>query len=180
MPLRFGFNERKAVEALTFIADRWPRVTPFFVSKALFFAEKWHLNQYGRPIIADTFIAMPWGPVPSTVYDFIRGQLQFAGDPDAFQNAVKINTKGEHLELEARRKPNTELLSASDIECIEAAIQFCKLRSVHELSELTHHERAWREAPVNGAMDYEAFIDDKPNRDELIEEAREFAAYGVL
>jgi hypothetical protein len=30
-------------------------------------------------------------------------------------------------------------------------------------------------------MDYEAFIDgNKPNRDELIEEAREFAVYGAL
>lgn len=100
------------------------------------------------------------GPVASTVCDFIKGQVQFAGDPDTFLAVVKINTKGQHLELEARREPDTELLSTSDIECIEETIKFCKPRSVTELSELTHHEHAWRKAPVNGAMDYEAFIDD--------------------
>jgi hypothetical protein len=31
----------------------------------------------------------------ATVYDFIKGQLQFAGDPDAFLAAVKISTKGQ-------------------------------------------------------------------------------------
>src|SRR5947209_299446 len=73
MVLRFGFNERKAIETLAYIAKRWPDITPFFASKVLFFAEKQHLNAYGRPIVADTFIAMPWGPVPSTVYDFVKG-----------------------------------------------------------------------------------------------------------
>jgi hypothetical protein len=36
------------------------------------------------------------------------------------------------------------------------------------------------EAPVNGAMDYEAMIDEGPERAALIEEVREFAVYGVL
>ena len=80
--MRFQFDEKKGVEALTYVASQWPGVTAFYASKVLFFAEKAHLNTYGRPIVADTFIAMPSGPVPSTLYDFIKGQLDQAGDPE--------------------------------------------------------------------------------------------------
>ena len=86
--LRFQFDEKKGVETLTYIASRWPGVTAFFAAKVLFFAEKSHLNRYSRPIEGDTFIAMPNGPVPSTIYDFIKGRLVQAGDPDAIVAAL--------------------------------------------------------------------------------------------
>jgi hypothetical protein len=35
-------------------------------------------------------------------------------------------------------------------------------------------ERAWRDAPANGP------IADNPNRETVLQDAREFAAYGVL
>jgi hypothetical protein len=73
------------------------------------------------------------------------------------------------------------VLSQSDVECLDEAIQFCKRRNFGTLSTLTHQERSWLEAPANGAMDYEAMIDDdNPARQEIIEEAKEFAVYGVL
>jgi hypothetical protein len=33
--LRFQFDEKKAVEALTYIASKWPGITAFFASKVL-------------------------------------------------------------------------------------------------------------------------------------------------
>jgi uncharacterized phage-associated protein len=101
--LRFQFNEKKGVEALTYIASRWPGVTAFFAAKTLFFAEKLHLNKYARPIVGDTFIAMPNGPVPSTLYDFIKGQLYEAGDPRRFGRRFRSNaTRSRELPLDAR------------------------------------------------------------------------------
>lgn len=177
-PLRFQFDETKGVEALTYIANRWPTVTVFFASKVLFFAEKMHLNRYARPIVADTFIAMPNGPVPSTLYDFIKGQLGMAGNPDAITEA--LNTTA-YPNLTAKRAANTDVLSPSDLECLEEAIAFCSGKQFTALSNLTHQERAWREAPQNGPMSYEAMIDaNNPYRDEVLEEAREFASFGVL
>lgn len=178
--LRFQFDERKGVEALTYIASRWPDVTAFFAAKILFFAEKYHLNRYARPIVADTFIAMPNGPVPSTLYDFIKGRLDNAGDPEAVTTAFTV-AQAPWPRVNALRDANTTILSESDIECLEEAIEFCRVRNFGTLSNLTHQERAWLEAPANGAMDYEAMIeDDNPSRDEIIEEAKEFAFYGVL
>jgi hypothetical protein len=56
----------------------------------------------------------------------------------------------------------------------------CRARTFTALSNLTHQERAYIEASANGPMDYGAMIDDdNPSREEILEEAREFAAYGV-
>jgi uncharacterized phage-associated protein len=178
MPLRFQFDERKGREALAYITSKWPGVTVFFASKALFFAEKAHLNRYGRPIVADTFIAMPNGPVPSTLYDFLKDGFGLAGDPEAFKAA--INTLN-YPRLEARREPEKDALTDSDIECLDEAIAFCRPRGFGHLSQITHQEKAWSQAPTNGPMDYEDFIDaDNPHRTAILEDARAFAAYGVM
>lgn len=178
--LRFPFDEKKAVEALTYIASKWPGVTPFFASKVIFFAEKYHLNRYGRPIVADTFIAMDNGPVPSSIYDFIQGKLGLAGDPEAITAALSIAHDG-YPRVTARRAADYDVLSPSDVECLDDSIAFCRHKSFGVLSGLTHQEPAWFNAPNNGAMDYAAMIDeDNPQRDAILEEAKEFAAYGVL
>lgn len=176
--LRFQFNESKGVEALAHIADKWAGITAFYASKVLFFAEKMHLNRYSRPIVGDTFIAMPNGPVPSTLYDFIKGKLEQAGDPDAIMSALLIE-RDPYPRIAAQRPANGEILSRSDVECLEEAIAFCRGRSFSSLSGLTHQERAWLDAPQNGPMDYAAMIDGD-EYDEILAEASEFAAYGVL
>lgn len=176
--LRFQFNESKGVEVLAYIASRWADITAFYASKVLFFAEKSHLNRYSRPIVGDTFIAMPNGPVPSTLYDFIKGKLDHAGDPEAVINALAIQRTPYPL-INARRPVNHELLSASDIECLEEAMAFCRGQSFGSLSNITHQERAWLDAPQNGPMNYADMIDDQ-DREDILAEAYEFAAYGVL
>jgi uncharacterized phage-associated protein len=179
--IKFQFDEKKGVEALTYIASVWPNITLFFASKVLFFAEKKHLNKYARPIVADTFIAMTNGPVPSTLYDFLKGKLAAAGDPEAILAAISVQKDDGYPRISARRPANLDVLSQSDIECLDAAIQYCRGERFDTLSHRTHQERAWKEAPENGAMDYEKFVDgDNPNREAILAEAREFAVYGVL
>lgn len=177
--LRFQFDEGKSLEALLYIATKWNDVTAFYASKVVFYAEKFHLNRYARPIIGDTFIAMPNGPVPSEIYNIIKGRLDQTGDPAAFENALNISTNS-YRRVRANRPANMNILSASDVECLDEAIAFCKARSFGTLSNLTHQEPSWSEAPANGPMAYETMIDaDNPKREAILAEAREFAAYGV-
>jgi len=178
--LRFQFNEKKGVEALSYVASKWPGGTAVFAAKVLFFAEKSHLNRYARPIVGDTFMAMPNGPVPSMLYDFIKGQLDQAGDPGAVMAALSIR-RDPYLSVPVQREPDLSVLSGSDVECLDEAIAFCRSRNSATLSNLTHRETAWSRAPANGPMDYEDMIDGVgEERETIVAEAREFAAYGVL
>jgi uncharacterized phage-associated protein len=182
MPLKFAFNEAKALEALAFIAREHPGFTPFYVSKVLFFAEKWHLNKFARPIIADTYIAMPRGPVPSTVKNYLDENWEWLPEPDGLEEAVKIDRSGRFPRLmPVEGHADNGLLSASDMACLRDAIKHCKDKSPDELSHLTHFEKAWKSAEANRAMDYADFIDDdNPHKGEILRIAKENAAYAIL
>ena len=125
-------------------------MTAFYASKILFFAEKLHLNRYGRPIVADTFIAMANGPVPSMIYDFIEGKLDQAGDPEAITKAIEIERGSKYAHIKALRPADGDALSPSDVECLDEAIGLCREHehSFKALSNRTHQERAYSEAPT--------------------------------
>ena len=173
--IRFNFNEAKAVEALVLIAQRSPGITPFFVAKILFFADRDHLRAYGRPVTGDTYIAMADGPVPSRVYDMIKDNLDLFGDPDAIVGAIRIDRNQRYSRIYACRDPDLDALSETDITALESSISFCKGKSFAELSNLTHLEPAWYQAPPDGTMDPELLVPE-----DMREEVRESAAYAIL
>jgi uncharacterized phage-associated protein len=173
---RFNFNETKTLEAVVFIARKWPEITPFFLAKTLFFADRNHLRAYGRPVTGDVYIAMADGPVPSHVYDMVKDNLDFFGNPAAIVQAIKVDRGNRrYSEITAARDPDLDALSETDIEELLAAIKFCRGKSFNELRSLTHQERAWAEAPANTEMNPELLVPD-----EMQEEVREHAAYAVL
>jgi uncharacterized phage-associated protein len=152
------------------VAQRWPGITPFFLAKVLFFADRDHLRSYGRPVTGDSYIAMADGPVPSRVYDMVKDNLDFFGDPEAIVAAIQINRNNVYPSVSARREPNLDLLSETDVAALEEAVRFCREKSFAELSSLTHQEPAWFQAAANGVMDPEL----------LVPEDIESAAYSVL
>jgi uncharacterized phage-associated protein len=182
LPIKFPFHEAKALEALTFIADRSPGLTPLYVAKILFYAEKMHLNQYGRPIVGDTYIAMPLGPVPSTIKNYIDHNWDWVEKPNGFDDTIIVERDNQGLaHLFAAREPRLDILSQTDADCIATAIEFCVAKTANELSALTHQEKAWHLADANQPMDYEMFIDDdNPHKDAVVDMAKEAASYGVL
>jgi uncharacterized phage-associated protein len=173
--IRFNFDESKAVETLVYVARAWPDITPFYLSKVLFFADRDHLREFGRPVTGDAYIAMANGPVPSRIYDIVKGELDFFGAPAAIDEALTIDQTGTYHKVRAKRDPNTDLLSETDVAALDGAIKFCRGKSFSELGNLTHQEPAWFKAEANAEMDLELLVPE-----EMREEVRETAAYAVL
>lgn len=173
--VRFQFNESKAVEALIFIAQRWPGITPFFLSKVLFFADRDHLREFGRPVLGDMYMAMNNGPVPSRVYDIIKGNLDFFGDPAAIKAALRVDRNAQYPQLFHQREPDTDQFSETDVAALEQSIAFCRGKSFSDLSNLTHQEEAWFSASRDAEMDLELLVPE-----DMRDEVREVAAYAVL
>jgi len=179
--LKFAVSSDKAVDALAFVASVEPGMTPKYVSKVMFYAEKWHLNRYGRPIFADTYIAMPQGPVPSTVKNFIDENWLRVEKPEKFDEKVRIEVSKGLRRLHVTGGPDLNRLSQSDQECLADAVKFCLALSPDELSSISHEEKSWLNADTNRPMDYVDFIDDdNPHRDQVIECAIEASRSVVL
>jgi hypothetical protein len=176
MPIRFAYNPRKANEALLYIASRWPEIDVFHASKVIFFAEEDHINVCGQPIIGDILKALPYGPAPQHSLNSINRQLN-ASAADIPFDVVEMPFKT----IVPKREPDLNLLSPSDIISLDRAIEMCRGSDFNSISRESHLRDAWRRAPKNGEMDYEELVRPAhPHREALLNDMREFAAYGVL
>lgn len=175
--LRLHVNEEKALETLVWIANAWSGVSPFCLSGVLFLAEKDHFNKYGRPIIADTYAAMPYGAVPLTVRSFVEGNYLFSSVVDKVAAAIEVDWAAGCPAVRPKRKPIMGVFSISDLACLGAAVQKCQSASLSAIAESVRKEKAWLNAPANGVMAYEDFVDDdNPHRTEILEQVSEMAA----
>jgi hypothetical protein len=185
MPTTYRTNHDKLLEALVLLAELAPGIDVFHAAKCLFYADKWHLNEYGRPVTGDVYVAMDQGPVPSSAYDMVKlNERRLDGEMlSRISEALQIT--GEHRNLTPRRPANRRLFSRTDIRCIERAVREIAPMEVGELWDMAHAEPAYVAAFREGAkpqpIDYADMIDlDCPDRAEVIEELRESAPYVAL
>lgn len=175
--IKYRANPTKIIEAIVFIADKCRDNSVYTVVKTLFYADKYHLQKYGRPVTGDTYIKMPYGPVPSMAYDILKFN-DFL--PPALLAQAHNSFSKEELKIIAERTPDLEVFSQTDIDCLSEALNKCADRGFNYLKEETHKEVAWIEASMNGELDFELIIDkDVPDREELIEYIKETAACAV-
>ena len=135
---------------------RGTRLTQYQVVKALFLADREHLNQFGRPITFDNYIAMKHGPVPSMAYDLLRQgatwqettiTLPWTRHPDP--------EGGGAFRFEAAAEAPPDALSDSDREALDDALTFVLKLTFGQLRRLTHEDvaylRAWGDGEHNAA-----------------------------
>ncbi|MCH4560322.1 Panacea domain-containing protein [Mesorhizobium jarvisii] len=175
--MKFTVDKRKAVEAIVYVASRMPGIGRFHASKALYFAEFEHLRNYGRPVFGDRYIAMDNGPVPSFAYDALKGTLG-PDDRVLVEGALSVEAQGTYPKYKAAREPNLTLLSRSDIECLDKAIDHVKGRSFGSISDETHEHTGWKKANLNAPIAVDDMLEGVSP--EIVESAEEFAAYGIL
>ena len=171
---RFEFQPEKALEAILYIARGLKPADFHSVSKTLYFADLWHLEHFGRLITGDGYVAMKHGPVPSGAYDIMKAAR--GGQPESrfaalVQNAFAVNNAYRIVPL---RSADTRLLSQSDIEALDHAIQRCDGMNFRQRTEATH-DAAWQSADENEFISLDAIVDMLPNK----EEVKEFLAVPV-
>jgi len=169
----FDFNAKKAIESVLYIIENGTQPTFHHVSKVLYFADKKHLERYGRFICGDSYIAMKNGPVPSGVYDLlkiVRGDLSpIFYPPQEFIDGIHqaIDILGRYSII-IRRKPDTDMFSDSDIECLNNSIKKYGNLSFSQLTELSH-DNAWKSADQNDLIEIDHIIAGFDNSAELSE-----------
>jgi len=134
-----------------YILTRMGKVGKHKLFKLLYFADKDHLRRFGRPITGDIYIAMINGPVPSRLYDYIKG---VAGKntipiPDDFLDELRKNIAFvEPYYVIALRKFNDDFLSPNQIKSLDYSIETYGNKSFDELTHISH-DQAWSSATRN-------------------------------
>jgi len=171
--MEFTLNKQKLIEAFVYIATKAQEVDKFHAGKILYLAEFNHLRKYGRPITGDTYIAMEYGPVPSCGYDMLKN---VAKGKD--RGVLTLIPDKKYDTFRAARDPDLSYLSKTDIEELDEAIKNWANESFGRISDETHKHKAWSNVAENEKISYEDMLDGVDA--EIIEEAREFSAYGIL
>lgn len=176
--IRYRTNVPKAVETIVWLANKKPGIDIYHVAKVLYYADKMHLNRYGRPILGDTYINMEFGQVPSAVRDLITESVPWINPDDLEEASKSLKAEGRRRELTALRQPKMDYFSQTDIECLLESLEKYGDLSFGDLVRLAHGEKSYIETEMNQPIDYALMVDDdNPDRDEILREISETAPY---
>lgn len=142
---RDEFDVNKAVAAIALLV-RETGATMYSVMKMLYLADKAHLEQHGRFITGDHYVAMEQGPVPSRAYNMIkhvRGEeIRNPGDEVAGRY---LHCDAQTYAITIKEMPDLDELSDSDVECLNEIAGIYR-RVGHWAVRDMAHDRAWKKA----------------------------------
>ena len=153
MPYQLTFDADKSLAATAYLAKQSGE-TMYTILKMVYLVDRLHLKRYGRTITGDKFIAMKEGATPSRIYDsmkFLRGERKKRNWlPDASKFLV-VDPKTHDVSV--IKMPALDVLSATDIECLDAVLKILRQKKrwhVHKLA----HDAAWKATTRNCRMDF--------------------------
>lgn len=139
------FDKNRIIQIVLYVLNKTDGIDYYHLFKILYFAERKHLAKWGCGILPDEFYALRWGPVPTVLYDAVKGKgelskslfkdIEFAGD-----DASNV--------LIAKKEANIKCLSKSMIEVLDASIAANAGLTFEELKNKSHDD-AWKQAYLN-------------------------------
>ena len=136
------FDKEKSLNALLYVANRVQRKDFHKIFKIIYFADRQHLADWGRPITGDTYIAMEAGPVPSRLYDMLKIVRGDSYLPD-MEGLSKYFQVENWMYVRPLQDADLNKLSASEQEAMSEAIEKYAALSYDEIKEKSH-DVAWR------------------------------------
>lgn len=166
----FEFNEDLAIETILYITNRVNSPTFHRISKIMYFADKIHLEKYGRFICGDNYVAMKHGPVPSGTYDILKA-VRFNLFPSIFPSIKEKVTEAfgvTNYTITPYRDADIDQFSDSDLECLDYAIEKYGDKTFGELTYLSHDD-AWNTTDENEFIDIEQIVATFSDASDLLE-----------
>lgn len=166
MKIGFNVNQRKSLEAVLYIAGKaGGEINIYSLLKAIFEADKIHLNKFARPVTGDAYIKMAYGTVPSTIYDFIKQNPLALGSLNLEKYPFEITGHN----LKSSRPFDDKYFSKSDLKALDEGFSVYGKLDFNEVKERNHKERCWIETELNAAIPFEKMIDNEDVLNELQE-----------
>jgi uncharacterized phage-associated protein len=144
----FQVDKEKTLNATLFILKSLGECDYHKVFKILYFADQFHLKNYGQPLTGDSYIAMPYGPVPSFLYDVFKasekGNSPFV-EALELSHLFIVKRDGKIPRVSANHPVDFDELSQSNLEVLKQSMEENQDLSFEVLVKKSHDE-AWEKA----------------------------------
>ncbi|HEX9828486.1 MAG TPA: Panacea domain-containing protein [Flavobacteriaceae bacterium] len=163
----FRFDSQKSLEVLLYIVTKLKKPGIYNTLKMLYFADLLHLEDYGRFICGDSYVAMKNGPVPSNSYDILKYVRGDGSNNFEFIGAEKaLSIEGN--EISAKRSPDCLIFSESEIECLDSTIKKYGHLTFGDLRKKSH-DKNFESANKNDFIEIEEIIKNTPKGKKLLD-----------
>jgi uncharacterized phage-associated protein len=174
--IHFRNNASKSLEVILWFAQKRPGIDFHAILKLLFFADKEHLNEYGRPIVGGAYNALPYGPVSQPTYDILKREplaMEVLGAGDG----LPFEVKGSYR-VHRTRDADLKKLSRSDVAVLEKIWGEYGHLDFDGLTEVSHRHPAYKNAEAEGRqrMLYEEFLEGDRAGPEFVSDLRSVAS----
>ncbi len=152
--IKFEFSLEKLIHAIAFFWQKGVHdLTKLKVAKMLYFADKKHLLEFGKPILGDVYFCMEFGPVPSFALNEMneaisRSEVVSGSDSDYNKMNQMLHVRkplfGKYPYFEARHPFDSSVFSESELAVLNDVVTQYGSRSAIQLADLTHEEPTWR------------------------------------
>jgi uncharacterized phage-associated protein len=172
MRIHFDFDLETAIEVILYFAKHLEILNNndmYHIGKVLYFADRYHLEEYGSFICGDSYIAMRNGPVPSGVNQMLQSVSE-EGKKNFQFTRIEIAHHTFHIDANyviPLREPNLNLLSQSKCGCLDKSIKNYGAMSLTELRDLSRDE-AYQSANINDVISIETIAATLRDGEDLI------------
>ena len=129
------------------------RCDVYSIVKTAFYAQQSQLAQSGIPLFKDVICALPFGPVPSDIYNILKiargdqSEIEFHRTDGLIEIAHSIGFESEVFY--PKENPDMDYLSKSDVDALNSAISRVAAMSFDEIMKDTHSQE-WDRVFHNG------------------------------
>lgn len=155
------FDNKKTTQAINLLATKeGGKIDKLKVIKLIWVADRLHLRKYGRPIMNDTYWAMNYGAVGSSVKDFTGFNVE---EEEAEYLEEYLEPKNKY-NIKSKKQVDTDVFSDSEIEMMDKAYTEYGSMNKFDLAKLSHEFPEWKKfkealkVSTREMMSYEDFF----------------------
>lgn len=138
MNTNLPFAQRQLLEKLLYILHKTKGLDYYRIFKILYFAEQVYLVKFCRKMVEDNFCALPYGPVPTNLYDAIRNRGDHSALSAALWTVVKSAGEDAPTVLLPLREPDMDYIAKYEAETLNEVVDKFAPKSFNELKDLSH------------------------------------------
>jgi uncharacterized phage-associated protein len=165
--MSLALAHRKATQALNFLARQSGGcINKLKALKLLFFADRYHLRKYGRPVSECAYFAMSHGPVASEAKQVAEEHALLPASARSYARRF-LEKKGDY-DYASVADFDKSVLSETDVEALTFAWENFGYLPKYQLRDITHHYPEWKRheralkpgGPRRVKMEYADFFAD--------------------